>query len=63
MIRKGVEFTVQSIEPGLWKWQFQIGEAVTNGRTHTRLIGLATRRAESRIDRALRKLNMVAVDL
>jgi hypothetical protein len=33
MIRKGVEFTVQLIEPGLWKWRFQIGEAVTDGRT------------------------------
>jgi hypothetical protein len=63
MNRKGVEFTLQLIEPGLWKWRFQIGEAVTNGSTHTRLMGLATRRAECRIDRALRELKTVATDL
>jgi hypothetical protein len=63
MIRKGVEFTLQSSEPGLWRWRFQIGEAVTIGSTHTRLIGLATRRAESRIDRALRQLKTAAMDL
>jgi hypothetical protein len=63
MIRKGVEFTVRLIEPGLWKWRFQIGDAVTSGKTHTRLMGMATRRAESQIDRALRKLSTVAVDL
>jgi CheY-like chemotaxis protein len=62
MIRKGVEFTLQLIEPGLWKWRFQIGEAVSNGKTRTNLLGLATRRAESRIDRALRKLKIVALD-
>jgi hypothetical protein len=63
MIRKGVEFTLQLIEPGLWKWRFQIGEAVTNGKTHTKLMGMATRRAEARIDRTLRKLKTVAADL
>jgi hypothetical protein len=63
MIRKGVEFTVQFIEPGLWKWHFQIGEAVTNGETHTKLMGMATRRAEARIDRALRKSKTAAADL
>jgi hypothetical protein len=62
MIRKGIEFTVRLIEPGLWKWQFQIGRAVTNGRTHTNLIGMATRRAESRIDRALRQVKAAALD-
>jgi len=63
MIRKGVEFTLQLIEPGLWKWRFQIGAAVTNGKTHTRIMGLAARRAESKIDRALRKLNAFPADL
>jgi hypothetical protein len=63
MIRKGVEFTLQLIEPGLWKWHFQIGEAVTNGETHTKLMGMAIYRAEVRIDRALRKSKTVAADL
>jgi hypothetical protein len=63
MTRKGVEFTVQLVEPGLWRWRFQIGEAVTNGKTHTSLRGLASRRAECRIDRALRELKTVALNL
>jgi hypothetical protein len=62
MNRKGVEFTVRLIEPGLWKWRFQIGETVTSGKAHTRLMGLAARRAESRIDRALRQSKTVAID-
>lgn len=39
MIRKGVEFTLLLIEPGLWQWRFQIGKTVTNGKTHTNLEG------------------------
>jgi hypothetical protein len=63
MIRNGVEFTLQLIEPGPWRWRFQIGEAVTSGKTHTSLRGLAARRAESRIDHALRKSKTVALHL
>jgi len=55
MIRKGVEFTLQLIEPGLWKWRFEIGEAVTNGKTETNLMGLAAHRVQQRIDRELKK--------
>jgi hypothetical protein len=43
MIRKGVEFTLTEIEPGRWKWNFQIGETVKSGRTAT--LPLAARRA------------------
>jgi CheY-like chemotaxis protein len=62
MIHKGIEFTLQLIEPGLWKWRFQIGEVVTNGKTHTNLMGLAIRRAQAQIDRALSKLKTVALN-
>ena len=55
MIRKGVEFTLQLIEPRLWKWRFEIGEAVTNGKTETNLMGLAAHRVRQRIDRVLNK--------
>jgi hypothetical protein len=55
-IRNGVEFTLLLIEPGLWRWRFQIGETATTGPTKTNLKGLATRRVETRIDRALHKL-------
>jgi CheY-like chemotaxis protein len=62
MIRKGVEFTLLLSEPGLWKWQFQIGEAASTGKTKTKLMGLAAHRVQQRIDRALRKLKTVALD-
>ena len=45
MNRKGVEFTLLLIEPGLWKWRFQIGETVTTGTTETNLKGMAAHRA------------------
>jgi hypothetical protein len=61
MIRKGVEFTLLLIEPGLWKWRFQIGETATTGLTRTNLMGLAARRVEGRIDGALRKLRADAI--
>jgi hypothetical protein len=61
MIRKGVEFTLLLIEPGLWKWRFQIGDTATTGKTKTKLMGMAARRAESRIDGALRKLKIDAM--
>jgi len=55
MNRKGVDFTLVQIEPGLWQWRFQIGEAVTTGKTKTRLMGLASHRVQQRIDRELGK--------
>jgi hypothetical protein len=55
MNRRGVEFTVVQVEPDLWRWQFQIGETVTTGKTKTSLKGLAARRVQERIDRELRK--------
>jgi hypothetical protein len=61
MIRKGVEFTLLLVEPGLWKWRFQIGETATTGQIRTNLMGLAARRAEVRIDSALRKLRADAI--
>jgi hypothetical protein len=60
-LRKGIEFTVLLVEPGLWKWRFQIGKTATTGTTQTNLMDLAARRAESRIDGALRKLSTEAV--
>jgi hypothetical protein len=54
--RKGVEYSLLLIEPGLWRWRFQIGKTATTGKTHTNLVGMATRRVELRIDGVLRKL-------
>jgi hypothetical protein len=60
MNRRGVEFTVTKVEPGLWKWQFQIGETVTTGKTHSNLMGMAARRVQQRIDRELNKPRKLA---
>jgi hypothetical protein len=60
MNRKGVEFTLLLIEPGVWKWRFQIGKIVTTGTTQTNLKGMAAHRAADRIDRELREPRSLA---
>jgi hypothetical protein len=60
MNRRGVEFTVRQVEPGLWKWQFQIGETVTTGRTHSNLMGMVAHRVQKRIDHELNKPRKLA---
>jgi hypothetical protein len=60
MNRRGIEFTVEQVEPGLWKWQFQIGETVKTGETHSNLMGMAARRVQQRIDREPRKSRKLA---
>jgi hypothetical protein len=53
---KGVEYTVaMTATPGIWKWQFWIGDAVKTGKTETRINLLAIRRVQLRIDRELKK--------
>jgi hypothetical protein len=52
---KGVEYTLTRSEtPGFWKWQFRIGELVRSGRTEARLLLLAMRRVQLKIDRELK---------
>jgi len=55
MIRRGVEFTLVQLEPGLWKWEFEIDKTVTTGKTKSNLMGMAARRVQQRIDLELRK--------
>ncbi|WP_065750258.1 hypothetical protein [Bradyrhizobium paxllaeri] len=55
MIHKGVEYSVTAIAPGIWKWQFRIGERVVAGKTEAKLNLLAIRRVQLRIDRELKK--------
>ena len=55
MIYKGVEFTVTAVAPGIWKWQFHIGDRVVAGKTEAKLNLLAIRRVQLRIDRELKK--------
>jgi hypothetical protein len=56
MTYKGIDYTVvRTATPGIWKWQFQIGNEVKTGKTETKLELLAVRRAQLRINRELRK--------
>ena len=55
MNHKGIEYTLTRSEtPGIWKWQFRIGDLVRSGRTEARLLLLAMRRVQLKIDRELR---------
>jgi len=60
MNRKGIEFSLLLIEPGLWQWRFQIGETVSTGKTKTNLMGMAARRVNQRIDRVLNERHGLA---
>ena len=45
MNHRGVEFTVaKTAIPGIWQWQFRIGEQIKTGRTETKIDLLAIRR-------------------
>lgn len=55
MIHKGVEYTMTLAAPGVWNWQFRIGDKVKTGKTEARLQLLAMRRVQLRIDRELKK--------
>jgi hypothetical protein len=56
MMHKGVEYMIAPTAiPGVWRWQFRIGDQVKTGRTETRLGLLAMRRVQLRIDRELKK--------
>jgi hypothetical protein len=61
MHHKGVEYTIAlSSTPGVWKWQFRIGDLVKSGRTETRINLMAVRRVQLRIDRELKKTGRAA---
>jgi hypothetical protein len=56
MNHKGVEYMIAATStPGIWKWQFRIGDQVKTGRTETKINQLAVRRVQLRIDRELKK--------
>jgi hypothetical protein len=57
MNHRGIEYTVtMTTVPGVWKWQFRIGDEVKTGKTETRIDLLAIRRVQLRIDRELKKV-------
>jgi hypothetical protein len=61
MNHKGVEYVIAATAtPGVWKWQFRIGEQIKIGKTETMINLLAIRRVQLRIDRELKKLQRAA---
>jgi hypothetical protein len=55
MNHRGVEFTVaKTAIPGVWQWQFRIGDETKTGKTETKIDLLAIRRVQLRIDRELK---------
>lgn len=57
MIHKGVEyFLAATAEPDIWQWRFQIGDTVKTGKTQTRLVTLAERRVQLKIDATLKAM-------
>ena len=56
MNHKGVDYTVATTAtPGVWKWQFRIGNKVKTGKTETNINPLAIRHVQLRIDRELKQ--------
>lgn len=54
---RGVEFTVaKTALPGVWQWQFRIGDETRTGKTETKIDLLAIRRVQLRIDRELKAI-------
>jgi hypothetical protein len=59
MIYRGVEYTVAvSLEPDVWQWWFQIGNIVSTGKTKTKLAEMAARRTQTKINVALRRIEI-----
>jgi hypothetical protein len=57
MNHRGIEFTLtKTAIPGVWEWQFRIGETVKTGKTETKIDLLAIRRVQLRIDRELKAI-------
>lgn len=57
MNHRGVEFTVaRTAIPGIWQWQFRIGDEIRTGKTETKIDLLAIRRVQLRIDRELKAM-------
>jgi hypothetical protein len=60
VIYKGIEYNVvATAEPDIWEWRFAFDDKIKTGKTQTRLVALAARRVQSKIDAALRAARMV----
>jgi DNA-binding response OmpR family regulator len=53
MSYKGIDYSLKSIKPGIWKYSFYIGRAIKTGTTKASREHLAIQRVEERIGREL----------
>jgi hypothetical protein len=61
MNHKGIDYLVlATATPGLWEWQFQIGDTVKTGKTEAKLGLLAVRRV-LRINRELNEFGRTSL--
>ncbi len=52
---RGLEYTVTlTARPGVWQWQFRVGDRIKTGKTEAKLDLMAIRRVQLRIDRELK---------
>jgi hypothetical protein len=57
MNHRGIDFTIaKTAIPGVWQWQFRIGDQIKSGKTETKIDLLAIRRVKLRIDRELKAI-------
>ena len=57
MTYRGVDYSLaMTTVPGVWRWQFRIGDTLKTGKTETKIELLAIRRVHARIDRELKKM-------
>jgi hypothetical protein len=54
---RGVGFIIRKADqPGFYYFEFEIAGEFVRGRTETRLVGMAARRAQQAIDRKLKEM-------
>ena len=54
MIHKGIQFSLDEIEPGVWRWEYELGGQAKSGRFQVSSRAGARRRAILKIDFDLR---------
>ena len=55
---KAIEYSLKSVEPGIWKYKFRIGRGIKTGTTKTKLDLVAIHRVQKRIDRELKNAGL-----
>jgi len=51
---KAIEYSLKSVEPGIWKYKFRIGRGIKTGTTKTKLDLVAIHRVQSELTASLK---------